>query len=312
MAARNEVARRQGDGGTVSAVKQTLANEGVKKRFREVLGAKAPQFMASIVSAVSSSPQLKTCDANSIISAAFVAAALDLPIDASLGFSAIVPYKGNAQFQIMYKGFVQLAIRTGEYEKMNCSVVYADELVGYNPITGECRFVDDFSKCTQRDAGDEESVAGYYAWFRLKSGFTKELYMSRAEVENHARKYSQAYRSDIDRGRSSSKWTTDFDAMGKKTVLKLLLSRWGVLSIDMQKALQDDQKVFDGSGGSAYADNDGDGGEAVIDAFATEADAGEEARAVEPEALPAAAEAPKGMVPGYEMDYEEFDSQLPF
>lgn len=257
-------------GANVAAqVKQRISEDGVKARFGEVLGKKAPQFLASITNVVSGSPQLKKCSANSIMSAAFVAATYDLPIDSNLGFSAIVPYNESvwnpqtksydkiprAQFQMMYKGFIQLAIRSGYYEKMNYAVVYEDELKKYNPITGEIEFVTDFSQCTQRDAGDGSKVVGYYAWFRLKTGFSQELFMSKAAVDNHAKKYSQSYRYDINNGKKSSKWTTDFEAMALKTVIKLLLSKWGILSVDMQRAIQDDQKTFDEEGNGDYGDN---------------------------------------------------------
>ena len=256
----------------VTLVKTTLDQDSVKNRFNNVLGKKAPQFMASIVNAVAGSPKLKKCDPNSIISAAFVAASLDLPIDSNLGFAALVPYDRKfkdpktgelrkatlAQFQVMYKGFVQLAIRSGEYEKMNCSEVYEDELVFYNPIKGECELVTEFSNCKQRMNGETDKIIGYYAWFQLRSGFTKELYMSKSEVLNHAKKYSQSYRYDLNEGKTSSKWSTDFDAMAKKTVIKLLLSKWGILSIDMQRAIIDDQKTFDDSGAGDYGDNQPD------------------------------------------------------
>lgn len=269
--------------GVVSQVKGLLASDNVKTRFQEVLGKKAPQYMASIVNVVSASTELKKCEPNSILAAAFVAASFDLPIDSNLGFAAIVPYKrkfkddkgqwqevSDAQFQMMYKGFIQLAIRSGEYEKMNCSEVYEDEITSFNPITGECEFVSDFSNCTQRDSGDASKVAGYYAWFKLKSGFAKELYMSKAHVQNHAKKYSQSYRYDLSKNRQSSKWSTDFDAMAKKTVIKLLLSKWGILSIDMQRAVIEDQKTYDENGDSSYADNQPDVIEAT-DPFATQA-----------------------------------------
>lgn len=253
----------------VNQVKAMLSEDKVKKKFTEILGQKAPQFMASITNTVSGSAQLKKCPAASIIGAAFVAATYDLPIDSNLGFAAIVPYNESvlnpqtgqyekhprAQFQMMYKGFIQLAIRSGYYEKMNYAVVYEDELQSYNPITGEIKFVEDFSDCTQRDAGDAVHVAGYYAWFRLKTGYSQELYMSKKAVDNHARKYSQAYRYDLNKGKKSSKWTTDFEAMALKTVIKLLLSKWGILSVDMQRAIQDDQKTFDGEGDGSYGDN---------------------------------------------------------
>lgn len=253
--------------GIVSQVKNILSQENVKQRFTEVLGKKAPQFMATIVNVVGASPSLKECDANSIMGAAFVAASFDLPIDSNLGFAALVPYEkstkvGNewqkekhAQFQMMYKGFIQLAIRSGYYEKMNCAEVYEDELISYNPISGECKFVTDFSKCSQRENGETDKIVGYYSWFLLSTGFMKELYMTKREVDNHAKKYSQAYRYDLDKKKQASKWTTDFDAMAKKTVIKQLLSKWGILSVEMIKAIQDDQKVFDENGNESYADN---------------------------------------------------------
>lgn len=261
-------------------VKQMISQDNVKKKFAEVLGQKAPQFLASITTVVQGSAQLKKCDANSIMSAAFRAATYDLPIDSNLGFSAIVPYNESvfnpqtkqwekhprAQFQMMYKGFIQLAIRSGYYEKMNYAVVYEDELVSYNPITAEIEFVTDFSQCTQRNNGETDKIAGYYAWFRLKTGFRQELYMSTSEVDNHAKKYSQSYRYDIEKKKTSSKWTTDFEAMALKTVIKLLLSKWGILSVDMQRAIQDDQKVYDEEGNGSYGDNKPDIDEAQ-DAF---------------------------------------------
>jgi recombination protein RecT len=237
----------------VGQVKGYLAQEATKKRFNEVLGQKANQYMASIVNTVSASAQLQKCDPVSILSAAFVAASYDLPIDSNLGFAAMVPYGEKAQFQMMYKGFVQLAIRSGAYEDMNVSEVYEDELVSYNPITGVVELTEDFSKCSQRKEGQTDKIVGYYAWFRLLTGFHKSLYMTVDECRNHAKKYSASYKQDLKKGWTGSKWTTDFDAMARKTVLKLLLSRWGVLSIDMQRAIEDDQKVYDGEG--KYTDN---------------------------------------------------------
>lgn len=262
--------------GPLERVKNMLAMENIKTRFMRVLGSKSEQFIASIINVVSASPQLKKCDPNSIIAAALIAATYDLPIDSNLGFSAIVPYNESvynvqtkqwdkvprAQFQIMYKGFIQLAIRSGYYKRMNYAVVYEDELRSYNPITGEIEFVDDFSKCTLREKGVEETVAGYYARFELTTGYVQELFMSRKAVDNHARKYSQAYRNDLNEGKKRSKWTTDFEAMALKTVIKLLLSKWGILSVDMQRAIQDDQKTYDEDGNGSYGDNKPD----VIDA----------------------------------------------
>lgn len=256
----------------VDQVKSAISSDKVKKKFAEVLGKKAPQFLASVTNTVIGSAQLQKCDATSIMGAAFVAATYDLPIDSNLGFAAIVPYNNSkwnpqtrqydkhmeAQFQIMYKGFIQLAIRSGYYKRMNYAVVYEDELKSYNPITGEIEFVEDFSQCTLRAQGVEETVAGYYARFELTTGYVQELFMSRQAVDNHAKKYSQAYRYDIKEGKKSSKWSTDFQSMALKTVIKLLLSKWGILSVDMQRAIQDDQKVYDESGNGDYSDNQPD------------------------------------------------------
>lgn len=242
-------------------VKSYLREDTVKAKFAEVLGEKAPQFMTSITNAIGSNASLAKCEASSILSSALVAATYDLPIDSNLGFAALVPYKDNksdmfkAQFQMMYKGFVQLAIRSSAYENMNVSEVYEDELISYNPITGELELTKDFSKCKQRKEGNPDKIVGYYAWFKLLAGFRKELYMTVEEVTNHAKKYSSSYKQDLKKGWTSSKWSTDFDAMAKKTVLKLLLSKWGVLSIDMQRAIQDDQKVFSDDGNGSYDDN---------------------------------------------------------
>ena len=256
----------------VDQVKSAISSDKVKKKFAEVLGKKAPQFLASVTNTVIGSAQLQKCDATSIMGAAFVAATYDLPIDSNLGFAVIVPYNNSkwnpqtrqydkhmeAQFRIMYKGFIQLAIRSGYYKRMNYAVVYEDELKSYNPITGEIEFVEDFSQCTLRAQGVEETVAGYYARFELTTGYVQELFMSRQAVDNHARKYSQAYRYDIKEGKKSSKWSTDFQSMALKTVIKLLLSKWGILSVDMQRAIQDDQKVYDEDGNGDYSDNQPD------------------------------------------------------
>ena len=280
MAGQQPVAQKEKPKSSAILVKEIVSRDTVKKKFAEILGKKAPQFLASLTNVVSGSAQLKKADPNSIVASAFVAATYDLPIDGNLGFAAIVPYNNSrynertgkyedhmeAQFQMMYKGFIQLAIRSGYYERMNYAVVYEDELDSYNPITGEIVFVTDFSQCTQRDEGKEDKVAGYYAWFRLKTGYSQELYMSKKAVDNHAKKYSQSYRSDMKKGTKKSKWTTDFESMALKTVIKLLLSKWGILSVDMQRAIQDDQKVYDEDGNGGYGDNQPDAIEAE-DAF---------------------------------------------
>ena len=266
-------------------VKSYLSNDKVKTRFNEVLGKKAPQFIASIINIVGSTKQLEACEPQSVIASAMVAASLDLPIDPNLGFSALVPYNDNksgikyAQFQMMYKGFIQLAIRSGQYKKMNVAEVYEDELLEYNPITGELIFVSNFKATTQRRSGEKDKIIGYYAFFELNTGFRKELYMTKEDCINHAKEYSASYKQDLKKGWSSSKWTTDFDAMAKKTVIKLLISKWGIMTVDMQKAIIDDQKVFDENENGSYKDNPEQNipAEEVVDAFATEIPADEAA-----------------------------------
>ena len=257
-------------------VQKYFDQDNVKTKFEAVLRDKAPQFMASITNAIRGTEKLQECESQSIISAALVAATYDLPIDSNLGFSAIVPYWDNksksfkAQFQMMYKGFVQLAVRSGAYENMNVSEVYEDELVDYNPITGEIKLTKVFTTCTQRKEGKKDKIVGYYAWFKLLTGFRKDLFMSVDEVRNHAITYSASYKKDLEKNWTSSKWSTDFDAMARKTVLKLLLSKWGILSIDMQRAIQDDQKIYDTDGSDNYNDNpENQSQQEIIDPFET-------------------------------------------
>lgn len=332
-------------GSNIPELKNMLGSESVKARFEEVLGKKAAQFTTSIVNVVSGNSMLKRCSSQSVIGAAFVAATYDLPIDSNLGFSAIVPYNNRrfnqqtkrwesvpeAQFQMMYKGFIQLAIRSGCYKKMNYSVVYQDELASYNPITGEVEFVKNFAKCKQRAEGNRDAIVGYYAWFELNTGFRHDLYMSTAEVKNHAIKYSQSYRKDMDENKATSRWSTDFDSMALKTVIKRLLSKWGILSIDMQRAIADDQQVFDDNGDGSYSDNRPDPDEATDPFEQNEVDA-----VVEPvenvksepaqpthveqheQATPSSPQEPVNDYAQFEQDFAKFDdstlsfNELPF
>src|SRR3990167_11461181 len=166
-----------------------------------------------------------------------MAATLDLPVNKNLGFAWIIPYKTKAEFQMGYKGFIQLAIRTGQYQTMNASEIYADEIKSWNPITGVILFTD-FSEWKQREAGQTEKIVGYVAFFKLLNGFEKYLYMTVAQMDRHARRYAQSY--DNPKG----KWKLDKVPMSLKTVIKLLLSTYGILSIEMQRALNADQGVI--------------------------------------------------------------------
>lgn len=221
----NELAKTQ------PSIKSLMANINVKQRFEEILGQGASAFMSGVVSVVNGNKQLQECDPNTILGAAVVAATLKLPVNAQLGQAHIVPYGGKAQFQIGWKGLVQLAMRTGQYSTMNCTEVYEGELVKHDRITGDVEFDQSKRKSAK--------IIGYVSYFRLINGFEKYLYMTVAEVEAHGKKFSKTY------DKSFSSWKTNTHAMALKTVMKLLLGKWGILSVDMQLGLQADQAVVD-------------------------------------------------------------------
>lgn len=207
-----------------TTMKGLLSSPAVMKRFEEVLGKRASQFTASILSLYSSENTLQKADPMSVISSAMVAATLDLPVDKNLGYAWIVPYKGRAQFQLGYKGYIQLALRTGQYKSINCIPVHEGELQKWNPLTEEIDI--DFEK------RESESVIGYAAYFELLNGFRKTVYWTKAQVEKHKKKFSK----------SDFGWGKDWDAMALKTVLKSMLSKWGILSVEMQKAVIEDNE----------------------------------------------------------------------
>lgn len=237
----------------VAGIKQLLDMDVYKKRINEIMGKKAAPFMASIVN-VSNLPSLKDSDPNSIISSAIVAATLDLPIDQNLGFAYIVPYNTKegkkAQFQMGYRGYIQLAMRTGQYKTINAIEIYKGEIKRVNRLTGEMEFNDD------EDLIDRDTVVGYMAYFKLLNGFEKTLYMTKEEMERHAKKYSQSYSSQKKWVVDSSLWSTDFDGMAIKTVIKRLLSKYGILSVEMQNAISNDQAVMNNEGKPEYVDNE--------------------------------------------------------
>ena len=211
-------------------VKEIFGRESVMKNLKAMLGSKAQGFATSVLSVVNNNSLLQSADANSIYTSAMVAASLDLPINPNLGFAAIVPYGRSAQFQIMTRGIIQLAIRSGQYSRITNSIVYEGQLVRQNPFTDDYEF----------DFGSKKSdkVIGYVAYFRTVGGFEKYFYMTKEEAEAHGRKYSKSYSKGV--------WATDFDSMALKTVLKMLLSKFGILSIEMQRAITLDQAEVKG------------------------------------------------------------------
>ena len=224
-----------------------LNSDVIKNRFNEVLGKNAAGFISALLNVYNANNQLQNCDARSILGAAGLAATLKLSITPSLGQAYIVPYKGRVQFQIGVRGLVQLAHRTGKYVALHAGAVHEGEFKGFDPFTGR----------PERGEKISDTVVGYVAYMQLTNGFEKWVYMTVAEIEAHAEKYSQSYAYDKRSGKTSSPWSTNFDAMASKTVLKRLLNAWGVLSADMAEAIQGDQSVADRNT-FTYVDNRGD------------------------------------------------------
>ena len=213
-------------------LKGMLEMPAYKNKFNEMLGKKAAGFMSSIIAVANNNKLLAKAEPSTVIGAAAQAAMLDLPINQSLGFAYIVPYKGAAQFQLGYKGYIQLAQRSGQYVDIGAKTVYEGELEYENRLLDKFRFGE--------RTGDK--VIGYLAYFRLTNGFEKMLFMTLDEMQAHAKKYSQNYKGGTD------KWgLADFNVMAEKTVLKRLLSKFGPLSIEsvqMSQALSNDGGVI--------------------------------------------------------------------
>ena len=212
---------------TLPQLKSMLSGEATKKRFQEILGQKAPGFISSILSVANSNTLLQKAEPMSVMNAAVIAATLDLPINPTLGMAAIVPYGNQAQFQIMTKGLTELSLRSGQFISLINEVVYDGQLVSKNKFTGEYVFNEDLKK--------SDKVIGYMAYYKLTNGFEKTMYMTVEEIQAHALKFSQTYK------RNQGVWRDNFDAMGLKTVLKLLLSKYAPKSIEMQRAIAFDQ-----------------------------------------------------------------------
>lgn len=249
----NEVAKAPKKQGIASY----LNNDAVKANIMSVLGnkTKTATFITSVVSAVQTNPALAECTNASIMSGALLGESLKLSPSPQLGNYYLVPYKNKgvseAQFQLGYKGMIQLAIRSGEYKNINVSEVKEGEITSYNPLTEE--FV--LNPCLDPEKRAKLKTVGYYAFFELNSGFRKEMYCSKEDMEKHAITYSKGYASDKKNKTAYTFWSKSFDDMAKKTMLRRLLSKWGVMSIDMQKAYAGDMAVIREDGSSDYVDN---------------------------------------------------------
>lgn len=263
-----------------------LTGDAVKQRINQVIGGKDGQrFISAVVSAVQTNPALQECTNQSILSAALLGESLKLSPSPQLGQYYMVPFNDKergkvAQFQLGYKGYIQLAIRSGQYKKLNVLAIKAGELVKFDPLNEEIevKLIEDEE---QREAAE---TIGYYAMFEYTNGFRKAIYWSKKKMLAHADKYSQAFSanggtvktrygektkvsySDFVAGNFdpkdawmySSFWYKDFDGMAYKTMLRQLISKWGIMSIDMASAIDADMAVINEDGTKDYVDNDPD------------------------------------------------------
>lgn len=214
-----------------------LASDAVKKNIESVIGKNINQFITSVVSLVGANKNLAECDRQSLLTACITAASLNLPINQNLGFAYIIPYKNRAtgiteaQFQIGYKGFIQLAQRSNEIKKINVSDVREGEYLGINRLTGDINL-------SWIDDRDKLPIIGYIGYFETITGFEKSLYYSVNEIERHGKKFSQTYKKGF------GIWKDDFDAMAKKTVIKLLLSRYAPMNSQLSEGIVKDQAII--------------------------------------------------------------------
>ena len=234
---------------TQLSTRDFFQREDVVQKFQELLGKRASSFLTSVLSVVSQSEQLAKADPKTVYMAALTSATLDLPINQNLGFAYIVPYKNKnwiheAQFQMGYKGFIQLALRSGQFLTISATPVYEGQLLEENPLTW---YVFD------RKAKKSDVVVGYASYFKLLNGFEKTFYMTKSEIERHANLYSAQFKKS-----QSGLWKDKFDEMATKTVIKLLLSKFAPLSVEMQKAVIADQGVLQDENFDQvdYPDND--------------------------------------------------------
>ena len=248
----NEVVKKPQTG--LQKFNAMLENTRTQEYLTNVLGEKKQTFVSNMVALVSSNKALSECDPSTIMFSCLKATALGLAIDPSLGLAWVLPYRDNknnttvATFQLGAKAYTQLALRTAQYKKINVRDVREGEIVGEDFVSGEMQF-----KKLEKDR-EKAPVVGYVAMFELINGFSKQLYMSIEEIDAHAKRFSQTYRKGY------GLWV-DKDMrpkMAEKTVLKLLLSKWGVLSVEMEQAIKSDSAVLGENNSVRYVDNEED------------------------------------------------------
>lgn len=209
----------------INQMKELVNNTALNKMFKDALKENSGAFLSSLIDLYNSDTNLQKCKAKDVIMEALKAATLKLPINKQLGFAYIVPYKDVPQFQLGYKGYIQLAMRTGQYQNLNAGIIYEGMEIKNNYLAG-----------TIEIHGDKQSdnEIGYFAYFKLINGFEKCLYMSKEDITKHAQKFSKTYSF------KGSSWQSNFSAMALKTVTRLLLSKYGILSTEMQTAITDE------------------------------------------------------------------------
>lgn len=224
--------------------KALMNTPAMKKKFTDILHEKSDSFMGSLMTLVGGDNYLSQAEPMTIIASALKAATMDLPIDKNLGYAYVVPFNrsekvGNkwvkhneAQFILGYKGYIQLAQRSGQYKALNALAIYDGQLIDWNPLTEEFTF--DYK------AKVSDEVIGYVGFFELLNGFKKTVYWTKQEIESHRIKNSKGY----DKEKLSGAWVDNYDSMAIKTVLRNMLSKWGLLSVEMQSAITSDEKVF--------------------------------------------------------------------
>lgn len=235
-----------------------IQSDMYKNLINQTLGDKdrATRFIASISSAVATNQALQECDAGTILSGALLGESLNLSPSPQLGQYYLVPFNDNkkgykvAQFQLGYKGYIQLAIRSGQYKKLNVLAIKKGELIKYNPLNEEI----EVNLIDNEEERENTETIGYYAMFEYTNGFRKSLYWSKSKMEKHAFKYSKGYAAH----KGYTFWEKDFDGMAYKTMLRQLISKWGIMSIDMQQAVEKDMATINTDGTYEYVDNEED------------------------------------------------------
>ena len=235
-----------------------LTRDAVKDQINKVVGGKDGQrFISAIISATNTNPMLQECTNQSILSAALLGESLKLSPSPQLGQYYLVPYNDKnegkvAQFQLGYKGYIQLAIRSGQYKKLNVLSIKEGELVRFDPLNEEIevKLIED------EEAREQAETIGYYAMFEYVNGFKKAIYWSKAKMEAHAMKYSPGYKKDKEKGWNYTFWSKDFDGMAYKTMLRQLISKWGIMSIEMATAMDSDYAVIHEDGTKNYVETE--------------------------------------------------------